>query len=253
MAAANTCTSSTGVVTGADPSFLLSYKTNNDQGLVLLIDYTRTAAYDLTITIDTYNPSVFPTGIATGAGLAIGSTVTKVSSAAFNYVINGGFYYKAAVAVGTIPGNDVIAATKYGAVAFDIDKIGTIFAIEATDQTAQEFTTAALAVAALPSVVTGCLRIGYVTATKSDGAFTFGTTSLAAANSTVAYTSTAASVYRMTALTGTALSAYTMVIAATGKYRIPLPIINSEKMVIANLTIGTAAGANVVVANFTES
>jgi hypothetical protein len=34
--------------------------------------------------------------------------------------------------------------------------------------------------------------MGYVTATKSDGAFTFGTTALNAANTTVAYTSTAA-------------------------------------------------------------
>jgi hypothetical protein len=34
------------------------------------------------------------------------------------------------------------------------------------------------------------VRLGYITATKSDGSFTFGTTALNAANSTVAYHST---------------------------------------------------------------
>ena len=122
--------------------------------------------------------------------LAIGSTTTHVSNIALYVIINGVSYSISAVAAGTAPGDDVIVATKYGAVAFDVGANGTIDAIEATDQVAQEFTSAAAAVAALPACASDHVRLGHVTATKSDGAFTFGTTALSAANSTVAYTST---------------------------------------------------------------
>jgi hypothetical protein len=122
--------------------------------------------------------------------LAIGTTTTHVSTVAFNFVINGVQYYKAAVAAGTAPGNDVIVQSKYGAVAFDIGANGTIDAIEATDQVAQEFTTAAAAVAALPAAASDHVRLGWVTATKSDGAFTFGGTALSVGNTTVVYYST---------------------------------------------------------------
>ena len=130
--------------------------------------------------------------VLTTPTLAIGSTTTSVSTVAFTYVINGVAYAKVAVADGTAPGNDVIVATKYGAVAFDIGANGTIDAIEATDQAAQQFTTAALAIAAVPACASDHVRLGYVTASKSDGTFTFGAggTALNAANTTVAYTST---------------------------------------------------------------
>lgn len=120
-------------------------------------------------------------------GLAIGGTTTDVSSVAFDYLINGVQYSKAAVAAGTAPGNDVVPQSKYGAVAFDIGANGTIDAVEAPNN-AVGYDTAALAVAALPAVASDHSRMGYVTATKSDGAFTFGTTALNAANTTVAYT-----------------------------------------------------------------
>ena len=250
---ASVCSSTTGLVTGSDPSFVLSFRTNNDQGLILCVDYTRTAAYDLTITIDTFNPSLHPTAIITSAALAIGTTKPNASTAKFRYAVNGAIYEKAAVAAGTALGTDVIVATKYGAVALDIGKDGAIDAVPATDQVAQEFTTAALAAAALPAVASDHVRIGYVTASKSDGDFTFGTTNLDAANVTEAYTSTAGSVYRLTFLSVTALSALTMVISATGKYRIPIPIIGSEKEILANLTVGASAQGNAIVANFCES
>lgn len=120
--AVSTCISSTGAVTGIDPTFVLTQKVNSDQGVVLLVKYTRTAASDLTITLDTLNPS-----------------------------------------------------------------------IHATD------------------------------------------------------------LYRMTSLTGTALGVWTMVISATGNYRIPVPIISSEKEVVVNLAVGAAAQGNTIVANITES
>jgi hypothetical protein len=119
--------------------------------------------------------------------LAIGSTKPRVTNAAFNYQIAGVQYAKAAVAAGTIPGDDIIPTGKYGAVAFDIGADGTIDAIEATGNVTG-YATAALAVAAIPVVAAGHVRIGWVTATKSDGAFTFGTTDLDTANTTVVYT-----------------------------------------------------------------
>lgn len=120
-------------------------------------------------------------------GLAIGSTNTAVSNVAFDYTLSGVQYSKAAVAAGTAPGNDVVPQSTYGAVAFDIGADGTIDAIEAPDN-ATGYASAALAAAALPAAAADHARMGYVTATKSDGAFTFGTTALDAANTTVAYT-----------------------------------------------------------------
>lgn len=126
----------------------------------------------------------YVTGVAT---LAIGSTPTAVATAAFDYMIGGKKYTKAAVTAGTAPGNDVIPQASYGACAFDIGADGTIDAIEAAAN-ATGYASAVLAVAGLPAAATGHARIGWVTATKSDGAFTFGTTNLNAANTTVAYT-----------------------------------------------------------------
>lgn len=119
--------------------------------------------------------------------LAIGSTATAVSNAAFDYQIAGVRYSKAAVAAGTAPGNDVIPEGLYGAVALDIDAAGTITVAEATANSTG-YATAALAVAGIPAVASGKARMGTVSASISSGTFTFGTTDLDAANTTVAYT-----------------------------------------------------------------
>jgi len=134
--------------------------------------------------------------------LAIGSTTTAVSTALFHFMIGGKHYIKAAVAAGTAPGNDVVPEDLFGAVALDIGADGTLDAIEATDN-ATGYASAALAVAGLPAAASAHARVGWVTATKSDGAFTFGTTALNAANSTVAYTdaTTLANAIESTALT----------------------------------------------------
>lgn len=126
-------------------------------------------------------------GVTIDPNLVIGSTPANVATGAFDYSINGTTYSKGAVAAGTVPGNDVVPIGKYGAVALDIDTAGTITAVEATAN-ATGYDTAADAVLALPDVADSKVRIGYVTATKSDGSFTFGTTALNAANTTVAYT-----------------------------------------------------------------
>lgn len=123
----------------------------------------------------------------TSPRLAIGSTATAVSNVEFGYIINGAPYYKAINAAGTAPGNDVIPQSKYGAVSLQIGTDGTVDVVEATGN-ATGYDSSALAIAGLPALAADHASMGTVTATKSDGAFTFGTTELGAANTTVAYT-----------------------------------------------------------------
>ena len=98
--------------------------------------------------------------------LAIGSTATAVSNVAFDYMINGVRYTKAAVAAGTAPGNDVIPEDTFGAVALDIDAAGTITISEASGN-AVGYATAALALEGLTAVVGNKARMGTVTASGS--------------------------------------------------------------------------------------
>jgi D-aminopeptidase len=59
--------------------------------------------------------------------------------------------------------------------------------------------------------------------------------------------------YRHVSLNGTDLTAYTMEIAISGNYRIPLPVITGETTIYANITFSTANQGGAVVANFIES
>lgn len=127
-------------------------------------------------------------GVTSSATLAVGTTPSQVKTAAFGYDIAGVYYAKAAVD-GTTPGDDVIPEDLYGAIALDIGADGTIDVIEATAN-ATGYATAAAAILGLPAAASDHVRMGTVTAMKSDGAFTFGTTSLADAAVTEAYTST---------------------------------------------------------------
>ena len=130
---------------------------------------------------------IYPTlHLITDPGFAIGTTKPSVSSIAFTYTIDGDEYTKAAVAAGTAPGNDVVPEDKYGVVAFDIGSDGTIDAIEAHNN-AVGYTTVALAFSDLPQVADEHIRLGYVSAMDSEADFTFGTTDLDAANTTVTY------------------------------------------------------------------
>lgn len=129
-------------------------------------------------------------GVSDSPAAAIGSTPQNVATGAFDYWIMGTAYSKAAVPAGTALNAESVPLGKYGAQALDIDAAGTITAVSAPANTTG-YLTAAAAAAALPASVSGRIRATYVTASKSDGAFVFGTTSLAAANTTVAYTSSA--------------------------------------------------------------
>ena len=119
--------------------------------------------------------------------LTLGSNKDDVANALFHYVIGGKHYIKAAITTGTAPGNDVVPTGTFGACAFDIGADGTMDAIEATAN-ATGYASAALAVAGIPAAASAHARVGWVTATKSDGNFTFGTTEFDAANTTVAFT-----------------------------------------------------------------
>jgi hypothetical protein len=120
--------------------------------------------------------------------LMIGTTVTNVANTEFSYSSAGIEYHLATNFVGNSLGTTVIPQNLYGAVALDIDAIGNITAIPATANTTG-YSSSALAVAGLPFPASGLSRLGWVTAMKTTAAFTFGTTSLADANATVAYTS----------------------------------------------------------------
>lgn len=193
----------------ADAVEVLIEELHDDHATIItVVDAIKTLVNDIRTKLTAFVDN----GMLTSAVLGIGSTPTAVASALFMYTVSGVVYTKAAVAAGTAPGNDVIPTGTFGAVAFDIGADGTIDAIEATDN-ATGYASAVLAVAGLPAAGAGHVRIGYVTASKSDGAFTFGTTELNAANTTVAYTSSAG----VLAALGAAVSASTPASLASAK------------------------------------
>ena len=61
--AANTVTGSTatGVITGTDPNFVVTYKTMAVSGVVLMVKYTKGTEDSVSITFDTINPSLHAT------------------------------------------------------------------------------------------------------------------------------------------------------------------------------------------------
>jgi len=59
--AANTVTSSTGTSSGTDPSFVVAYRTNNSNGLILYVKYTQGTDTGITITFDVLNTSLHAT------------------------------------------------------------------------------------------------------------------------------------------------------------------------------------------------
>jgi uncharacterized phiE125 gp8 family phage protein len=127
-------------------------------------------------------------GMLTSAALSIGSTPQNVANGIFTYFIAGVPYSKPAYGAGTALGIGTILQNKFGAVAFDIGANNTIDVVPATGNAAG-YTTAAFAVAGLPVAEAGHVRMGNVTVKSSAIAgFIFGTTSLADATATVAYT-----------------------------------------------------------------
>jgi hypothetical protein len=159
----------------------------------MCLDGTCGKAY---VTIDTptqgasvvcYTEQVSSTGMSTATALSAATATDDVKNTAATIDIAGQVYAVAATD-GTAPGDDVIVAAKWGAVAFDVGVNGTIDAVEETGQAADQHADEAAAIAALAAQnpEAAHVRIGYVTASKSDGTFTFGTDALVTAGTTTA-------------------------------------------------------------------
>lgn len=122
----------------------------------------------------------------TSPGLVIGSSdSTKVKNVAFDYTI-GDFSYSKALAESTLTGS-AVPQGKYGAWSLRVDENETVTVTEATAN-AIGYLTPRLALEALGSTDSDTAYMGYVTAIKSDGAFTPNTTALDAANVTATFT-----------------------------------------------------------------
>lgn len=118
--------------------------------------------------------------------LAIGtSDATKVKHSAFDYEIQSKSYSKASSEV-TLTG-DAIPAGLYGAWSLKIDEAADITVAAANDNSTG-YATPRIALDALSPSDSESAYMGYVTVTKSDGAFTPGTTALSAANVTDTFT-----------------------------------------------------------------
>lgn len=184
----------------------------NQGDLVRLLQNMTAAINELITNSGTVRTSVQTLqddGILGVPALAGGSNADDVANAQFDFIINGNKYAKAAITTGTAPNADVIPTGTFGAVAFEIGADGTMDAVSAAAN-ATGYASAALAVAGLPAVQANHARAGWVTASKSDGAFTFGTTNLNAANTTVAFTDAPSIIDNMVAPAAVATAAISM-------------------------------------------
>lgn len=122
----------------------------------------------------------------TEPGLAIGtSNPARVKHDAFDYEIQQKSYSKATSEVALT--GDAVPAGLYGAWSLKIDTDGDITVAAAGDN-GTGYATPRIALDALGSSDSDSAYMGYVTVTKSDGAFTPDTTLLSAANVTDTYT-----------------------------------------------------------------
>ncbi len=122
----------------------------------------------------------------TEPGLAIGtSNAARVKHDAFDYEIQQKSYSKATSEVALT--GDAIPAGLYGAWSLKIDEDGTITVAAAADN-GTGYATPRIALDDLGSSDSDSAFMGYVTVTKSDGAFTPDTTLLSATNVTDTYT-----------------------------------------------------------------
>lgn len=152
------------------------------------IDAIRTLINEVRIDFATAKAGLIGDALLSSAEVLMGTTKDLIANKHCIFMINGTMHSLIENLVGTEPGNDVIPQNKYGAVALDVGADKTLDATEAADN-ATGYDTAILAAAGLPAVAADHVRLGYVTAMKSDGAFTFGTTLFDAANVTAAFTS----------------------------------------------------------------
>lgn len=122
--------------------------------------------------------------VNTSAGLAIATTKTKVKSVnSIEYFIDGVRYVKAGTDnLFDLTGMNTTGGTKYNGAFLYLDAAGTASIVAATEGATEA------AIAWPDPVVADKCCVGKVVVTKSDGAFTGGTTDLDAANVTATYT-----------------------------------------------------------------
>lgn len=125
--------------------------------------------------------------------LSMATAKDDVKSTEFDYVINGVGYHKDAVD-GTALTAQSVPQNKYGAWAFDIGADGTIDVVPATANATTGYDSAVLASGALPAVASDHVRMGYVTAMNTAGAFVGATTELDVATVTEAFNSATAGI-----------------------------------------------------------
>jgi hypothetical protein len=126
------------------------------------------------------------------AGLAIGSTKTKVAHGAVNYVINGMTYTLPANAVGVTLDAVTVPQNTYGAWAFDVGADGVVDVWPGVDN-ATGYASANVAIYACPNPAPDHIRLGVLTCASSAAAgFIAGTTELDAAAVTEVYRNNAA-------------------------------------------------------------
>jgi len=124
--------------------------------------------------------------VITKTGIAIGSTVQNVANGAFDYLIGGVRYSKAAVAAGTALSGDTLPDGKYGAWALEIGVDGTVDILPAADN-GTGYASEADAIAGIPAASADHAIMGYVTVLTSGATFEPGTTGLDAATVTDKY------------------------------------------------------------------
>lgn len=112
--------------------------------------------------------------------LSLGSTNTAVASTAFDYVLSGVAYSKAAVATGTALAAGTIPSNTWGVYRTSINSAGTIAFTAGAANFTTGYATEALAIAALPALPASSWNMGYLTVqTKTGSAFIGGTDALA--------------------------------------------------------------------------
>lgn len=102
-----------------------------------------------------------PARLITKGTLAIDATAEKfktTSTAAFN--INGGYYTKAGATAIVFSAAHVVSASKFGVILIQVNNAGTVST--KVPLTPQAYTTAALALAALPEPDAGNVALGYI-------------------------------------------------------------------------------------------
>jgi len=163
-------------------------------------------------------------GVGANSGAApmkIGSTDTRVGTAAMVLAVAGVPVIKAADAAGTTTGAlGTIPASKWGIVAFDVVAAGTVTFRSGAANYTSGYDTEAAAIAALPARLTVKPTFGYITVLASSSGFVFATDAFAGGSSGTPATTTnyypAAGVYGATGVNTNSNGTINCGLAASG-------------------------------------